>query len=869
MREKQVLYGRGQEQDELDRMLVAARSGSGSAVVLWGDPGIGKSALLNAAADRAGEFRILRCRGSHPESELPFAALHELLLPVAGRVSALPAPQAAALGTALGAESGPADDFLVGAALVALLSALAAEGPVLLIVDDAQLVDDATARALVFAARRLVVAPVVLLCALRDDPAATVWSQLCARPLTGLSDADARLLLEEGRPGIASQRAARALQAATGNPLALRELPIEAEEFAGIARGPVPLGPRLRAAFRDRIAELPDPVRTLLLVVAAEARGVIGIVATAATALDIPESAWEQAESAGWLEIGDGRVEMRHRLLCTAAYDAATPAQRRRVHLAVAAALTGPADADRASWHRAIAADRPDAELAAALAAGAERAETDPATAAAMLRRAAAITPDPATAGLRLAAAARQAWEGGDIESACRLLDRAAERVPADRLAVASGGLAGRLELVTGEPERASRILLRDAEIVDPVSAASLRTLARRARWAAGHDDIDRPDFEAFHSAPDPRTAQRLLPPAALVLMWGMADRALEPYTQAARWHTAETSPGAVCLLPQLATLQFANGRWAAGEETLAEAFELARSGGVRNMLAQCWNLRARLAALRGDADTVAESVDRALALARPSGANVLIAQSYWQLGFLALGTGNAETAHLRLRALMQPGHEARHPTYARLAALDMVDAACRVGRFDEAAEYYELIRDWAVHSRATWAIADAYACRALLGADDRTDHYFRRALAVGDVRHGPVRHARIQLHYGKWLRRNRRRGNAAEQLRAALEAFERAGADQWATRARLELDLTGKRPAVAENGSLLTTQELRVALLAAQGMTNRAIGAELLLSPRTVGHHLSRIFGKLGLSGRAELAAIDFENGMRIIRPI
>ncbi len=850
-------------------MLVAARSGSGSAVVLWGDPGIGKSALLNAAADRAVEFRVLRCRGSRAESELPFAALHELLLPVAERVALLTAPQAAALATALGAAAGPADGFLVGAALVALLSGLATAGPVLLIVDDAQLVDDATARALVFAVRRLVVAPVVLWCAQRDDPAASAWGQLCAMPLAGLPAADARSLLEDQHPGIANQRAVRALQAATGNPLALRELPIEAEEFAGIARGPVPLGPRLRAAFRDRIAELPDAVRTLLVVVAAEARGMIGVVGAAATALGLPESAWEQAEAAGWLEVGDGRVEMRHRLLCTAVYDAATPAQRRTVHLAVAAALTCPADAVRADWHRAIAADRPDAELAAALAAGAERAGGEPATAASMLRRAAAITPDPDAAGFRLAAAARHAWESGDIESACRLLDRAAERVTADRLAIASGGLAGRVELVSGDPERASRILVRDAEIVDPVDAAGLRTLARRARWAAGHDDIDRPDFAAFHTEPDPRLAQRLLPPAALVLLWGMGDRALEPYTQAARWHTAETSPGAVCLLPQLATLQFANGRWAAGEETLAEAFELARSGGVHNMLAQCWNLRARLAALRGDADAVAESVDRALALARPNGANVLIAQSYWQLGFLALGTGNAETAHLRLRAMLQPGHEARHPTYARLAVLDMVDAACRVGRFDEATAYYELIRDWALRSRATWAIADAYACRALLGADDRTDHYFRRALAVGDVRHGPIRHARIQLHYGKWLRRNRRRGNAAGQLRAALEAFERSGAHQWATRARLELDLTGKRSAVADNGSLLTIQELRVALLAAQGMTNREIGAELLLSPRTVGHHLSRIFGKLGLSGRAELAAIDFENGMRIIRPI
>lgn len=286
-------------------------------------------------------------------------------------------------------------------------------------------------------------------------------------------------------------------------------------------------------------------------------------------------------------------------------------------------------------------------------------------------------------------------------------------------------------------------------------------------------------------------------------------------------------------------------------------------------MLAHCWNLNAKIAALRGDSDIVGDSIERALALARPHRAHALIASSYWHLGFDALSNGDPETAYLRLRALAQPGHDARHPTYARLAAPDMVEAACRIGRVGEAAEYYETIRAWAIRSRADWAMSAAYTCRALLSEDERADHYFRRALAVRRTRHD-LNHARTRLLYGKWLRRARRRGDAAEQLRTALESFERMGAVPWIVSAQQELDLTGRAPTLTPGtgpGSVLTAQELRVARLAAQGLTNREIGVELFVSPRTVGHHLSRTFGKLGLGGRAELADIDFDNGLRISR--
>lgn len=926
------MYGRDREQRHIERALETARTGRCATLALYGESGIGKSALLRDAVTRAEGFHLLECHGRAAESPFPYAALHELLLPLTGATAALPEPQALALARAFGRESGPADGFLVGAALVTLLSQLAATGPVLLIVDDAHLLDAASVHALLFALRRLVAAPIALLCALREDPAGTAWHRLPSLPLAGLAEPAARQLLAERCGDLGALRAARILTAAAGNPLALHELPIGAEEFAGTARGPIPVGPRLRRAFADRLADLPDPVRALLVAVAAEDTGALCTVSRAAAALGIPETAWEQAESAALLAVGDGRIDMRDRLLCAAAYDAAAPDQRRTIHRALAAAATHP---EHRHWHEAAALDGPHEPTAAALTrtahhlggttaallgsmrdeheapsrcephAANESSETRSAPgatsgssprpeggysqwggsrphsdgshlgslgAAALLRRAAAITPDAGDAGERLATAARFAWGGGDIESARRLLERAGERIGADRVAAASGGMAGLLEFVAGEPERAGAFLLRDAAVIGGGLGESLREMAERARWAAGLEDAHPAPggFEVFRTAPHISTAMHQLPPAPLVLLWGLADAALEPYTEAAAYLRGVSRSAALLMLPQLAIVQFATGRWDSATATVAEGLELARPSDAGNVLAQCLNMQAKIASLRGDSETALDNLDRALALARPVRSHALIASSHWHLGFHALSAGDPETAYLRLRTLAQPGHDARHTTYARLAALDMVEAAFRVGRLTDATEYYETIRDWAIRSRADWAVATAHACRALLSPDQQAEYHFRRALAQRRTRHD-LSHARIRLLYGKWLRRARRRGDAAEQLVAAREAFGYMGATPWVERAQQELDLTGRRPAPTtghSTDSVLTAQELRVARLAAQGLTNRAIGAELVLSPRTVGHHLSRIFGKLGLAGRAELADIDFDNGLRIVRP-
>ncbi|MVU81060.1 AAA family ATPase [Nocardia sp. ET3-3] len=877
MREIPVLHGREREQAELSRVLAEARAGRGGGILLSGEPGIGKTALLRDTELRANDFQVIACRGFPAESELDFAALHELVIPLADRIAELPAPQSYALGAAIGRDPGPADRFLVGAALVTLLALAAAERPVLLVVDDAQWADAATAHALTFALRRLSGSRVALLAAARDCPATSVWRALPMLAVDRLADEPARQLLSRRVRVLGAPRAARILRMADGNPMALRELPIEAEEFAGIGWGPVPFGSGLRAAFADRLAELKEPVRTLLTVVAAEELGMLGMVTAAAGELGVTAADWESALDAGLLTVIDGHVERSNRLLCGAAYDAATPAHRRAVHLALADAVPGAEHRELRTWHLAAVVDGSDAELAQALSAGAERvhAHAGALAAAAVLRRAAAITPDPVAAGVRLATASRYAFDGGDLESARRLLALAEMRTPLADTALASPGLGGLLELFAGEPAEAYNLLTRDAAAIearDPAGAGVLRLLTERVGWVLGRDEdpaVVR-ELDDLDAAPSPAAASRLLLPAAQLVEWGLAGRALEPYLAvAAGLRDSGTPASALGLLPQVAIVQFACGRWEAGEQTLSEAFDLARDAGAENVLAECWSLRARLAAQRGEAEVVADSVERSLAISRSHGIPSLIADAYWHHGFHALTTGDAESAYRRLRALYLPGHEAAHPTVARLAAVDMVEAACRVGRFEEGAARAEVIASWARHSRTRWALAAAYTCRALLAEEDSAEHYYRRALAVGEDRHTSFGRARTLLLYGKWLRRVRRRRDAAEELRTAAESFDHIGATAWAARARTELELTGTGAKPAGSAATpLTAQESQVAKLAAQGLTNREIGAELFLSPRTVGHHMSRILEKLGLTSRSELRGVDFDNGMRLTRP-
>ncbi|MGW1072275.1 AAA family ATPase [Streptomyces sp. NPDC002537] len=405
-----TLHGRHQEKKELDRTLQGARESAGAGLVLRGDPGMGKTALLEYATTSADDFTVLACRGTRMESGLAFAALHELLWPVVDRIGTLPPPQAAALRGALGHGGDVADRFLIGAAVLTLLSELAGEQPVLLVVDDVQWLDAPTVECLRFIVRRLRTEPIALLMATHADPAGGPWDQLPALEIGGLDDADASVL-------------ARTVRTAGGNPPALQELP------TALDVGPAPLGPRLRRAFNSRIGALGPDTRTLLLLAAAEERGERWVLREAATELGVGEAAWAEALRSGLLDPQGDRVRVRHPLVRTAVYEEAPFTERQAAHRALARALAEAGeDADELrAWHLAYACDGPDEEVAALLAGSADRAwaRGGCASAAQILRRAAELSPAAGDAAARLTRGARAAREAGQADAARELLARA------------------------------------------------------------------------------------------------------------------------------------------------------------------------------------------------------------------------------------------------------------------------------------------------------------------------------------------------------------------------------------------------------------------------------------------------------------
>ncbi|MQY30984.1 helix-turn-helix transcriptional regulator [Nocardia aurantia] len=877
MRTIEGICGRERERAAVDDTLAALREGRGSALLWWGDPGIGKSALLRDAAERACDCRVLACSGAAAESPLAFAALHQLLWPVADRIADLPGPQAAALRAALGLGAGVAGEFHVATAVVTLLSRLAATAPVLLSIDDLHWLDEATARVLRFVIRRTAAVPIGLLGACDRDPAGTRWNSLPARWLGPLPESAARALLRQRYGALSAFRTDRILAVAGGNPLALCELPVTAREYEGTASRPAPVGARMRQAFASRLAELPGPLRTLLVVVAAEEVGDLAIVSRVATESGVGESIWTQAGEGGLVRAEDGRIGIGNPLFCALAYDAATAQQRRWIHRALASALVAAGEPDLALWHRAAAASGPDDELACALADSARRrtARSGRLVGAAVLRRAAALCTDAERAGRWLARAARAAWEAGDVESARALLDRASGALPADRMAASTAGLAGLLEIATGSPVRARGMLLRDAALVREPMAGDLRLAAERAEWAAGRAERE-PEIasllgrvDGFAAGSAPGVAARLLPPAALVLVWGLAERTVGLYTEvAARLRDSGDIAGLAYLLPQLVAVQMATDQWPEADASLREATGLAEAGDWENTRAACHNLAAKLASFRGDSAQVEFHVEQALALSRPRRIGVLIAGAYWHSGVHELSVGNPEAAYERLRTLSVPGHESAHPTIARLAAADIAESAWRSGNFEAATTHSELLRTWALRSRAPWAVASTYRVLALQSEGFVAERYFRRALEVRGMPRCTFHRARTGLLYGEWLRRARRRADAAEQLRLAHAGFQRIEASLWMKRAARELELTDA-PSGGRRGSdtRLTGQEMRIAELAVAGLTNRAIAGELAISPRTVGHHLSHVFAKLGVRDRKSLMFADLGAGLSTAR--
>ncbi|MFB9371453.1 helix-turn-helix transcriptional regulator [Kitasatospora albolonga] len=896
------LYGREREQAELAGRLAGARAGRGSALVLWGEPGIGKSALMERAAAGAEGFTVLGCRGSRMESGLAFAALHGMLWPVAGRIDALPEPQAVALRGVLGQGRAGADHFLVYVAVLTLLSELAAERPLVLLVDDAAQLDDSTAACLAFVARRLSGTPLAVLIASHTDPAAGGrWEGLPGLAVTGLAEAEAARLVRAGLPEADGPTVLRAVREACGNPLALLELP----SLLGESAERLAVGPRLRHAFGVRTAELSAPARSLLLVLAAEDRGDRHLVRRAAAALGLGPQAWEEARRSGLLTAREQEVGFRAPLIGSVVYEAAPFAERQAAHRALAAALgDGPVHGGLRAWHLAAAADRPDESVAGLLedAAHQDRAGGGGASATRALLRAAELSPSPSDAGRRLALGALSAWESGQVERAGELLDRAGQLVPDELVAEASGGLAGLAEFAHGDQESAHRLLLRDSRTVsEPSRALELAALSMRAGWAAGSPERQAAGLARVNEltreggsteavvlaelAPwwgtggsagpvltDEAVARlgavcwRLVPPGPIAVAWGAERPVAEAFARKlAELRRGDAASALVLTVPQTATLDIVSGRWETAAANAAATLRLAEEIGAGHAASQCRNSLAWLAALRGDDRSVSELTSVTLELSVPRRVRALTAAAYWNQGQAALYAGRAEEALERLVRLAEPGHQAAHPTFALLAAADTVEAAVRAGRPEAGAAAFATLASWARRTGVAWAVAAAHRSAAVL--DGRwAQECFERALAVPGAAERPFCHARTHLLYGEWLRRTRRRARARVHLAEAAGVFRELGAAPLLARACGEQDLTAAQGRPAEEEGGLTAQELRVARLAAEGLTNREIAARLLISPRTVGHHLSNVFAKLGIVARTELARIDFANGLRLV---
>ncbi|RFS87574.1 helix-turn-helix transcriptional regulator [Actinomadura spongiicola] len=852
------LYGRSAELAEIDRLLDRALSGAGGgALVLRGDAGIGKTALLDHAATRAaglsGEMDVLRGSGIEAESGVPFAALHLLLDGRADHLASLPTPQAEALRAALGlTRPDSSDRLLTGLALLNLLGGPATDKPLLCLIDDAQWLDRESADALLFAARRVASRGVVFLIAVRDD--GRPRTGLPELNLTGLDPDDARLLMEERAPDMPADRIDRLVEQAGGNPLAL-------VEFAAAGSGRLA---RVPEEFARTVRDLPEQVRLLLAVAAADGTAEPGVVVQAARGLGLPPDALEAAEETGLLVVTPTAIGFRHPLARAAAYQGVPVTRRIAVHRALAEAHARAGDADLRVRHLAAAALGTDETVGAELESAADdiAERSGPSVAAFAYERAARLAGDPEVRARRLVAAAEAELAAGRLSPARTLADEAARTGDADDTSARVDIVRAGVELEHGVPEAAGRLLLERARAYDdPEIRARLLEEAVFHAWSCGDRDTavrardglageERPSvlFEALSALldGDVAVARRVLATSEGAtderLRLLAAEIALQAGDDTA---AAEMSAhlvarcrrrGLLGLVPRGLVVQ-AWSRLLCGEHDEAralarEALEVAAETGQRGQAAALRSVQARQAAIEGD-----EVRCRALAADGPVGD---------ALGLLALGLGRPEDALEHL----QDG--------ARLAtAADTVEAVVAAGRPDGAAEAMARLEEFARDAGQPWADAVASRCRALLTTDpDEAERHFTLALTAHREGGRPFERARTELLYGEWLRRSRRRAQARARLRAALDVFERLGAVPWAERARGELRAAGQ--AVRADGddlpARLTAQEMQVVRLAMTGATNRQIAAQLRLSHRTVAYHLYKAFPKLGVASRAEL---------------
>jgi DNA-binding CsgD family transcriptional regulator len=909
-----MLLGRREECAVLDRLLDGARGGRSSALVLEGEAGVGKTALVDYAIASASDLRVLRAVGVESEMELAFAALHQLCAPVLDRLDRLPVPQRDALLTTFGLRAGAVPDrFLVGLAVLSLLSEVADGRPLLCVVDDAQWLDRASAQCVAFVARRLLAESVLMLFAVREQT--DLLTGLPGLVVGGLRGADARSLLVSVIPGRLDEGVADELLAETrGNPLALLELPpgLSAAQLAGgfAVPGALSLSGRLEESFVKRLDALPAETQRLLLVAAAEPLGDPALLGRAAERLGITGAALEPAQSAGLIEI-NCRVRFRHPLVRSAIYGAATLNERRQVHRALGEATDAQVDPDRRAWHLAEAVAGPDEDVAAELqrAAGRAQARGGLAAAAAFRERSALLTSDPDRRAQRMLAAADAKRDAGALDAALGLLVEA-EAGPLDEFGRAHAELlGGRIALEQHRGDDAGRLLASAARRLEPLDPELARETYLETLGGAMVGDLEvlggaRAVAEAARAArPGPAP-----PRAAGVLLDAFATRVTDGYAAA----VPALARGLELLLVSDVTnedvghsLSLASNRASAIvalELWDVEAFhllasrqvQLARDTGALVHLRFALSVLARSQLLAGEVTAASSTLDEAHVIAEASGnlplVNAPMILAAWRgqeerASELIQATAKEAaarrwTSNAYARAVLYNGL-GRHDTardaareafqhdlvgHGPLLVPELAEAASRTGDVALLESALEWLSGRARAVSSEWLLGIEARVGALLSEGEAAERLYSDSIVHLFGNRVRLDRARTHLLYGEWLRRERRRIDAREQLRTALAMFTSMGTEAFATRAERELLATGERvrTRTVETRDELTPQEAQIARLASEGLSNPDIGARLFISPHTVAYHLRKVFSKLGITSRNQLQRVLPEGGVR-----
>jgi DNA-binding CsgD family transcriptional regulator len=913
-----VLIGRGREIQVIEEALAAARLGRSSRLVIRGEPGIGKTALLDHAVSHAAGMRVMSASGVEFEAGVPFAGLHQLLHPALGSIDRLVPIHAAALRSSLGlGERIEADRLIVGAAVLDLVSSYAEDAPLLLTVDDAQWLDRASAEALAFAARRLIADPVAILVTVREgEDSALLAAGLPELRVGGLDARDASNLLKASAAGdLPADIVDRLVGATGGNPLALLEL--ASSDVHVSAPHDLPLATSVERAYLRRADGLSAETRQVLVVMAASGMSDPRLAERAAQLLGIGGSEVDAAEGArGLVHTVADRIEFVHPLARAAIYHAASPAQRRAAHRALAAAMTNPEEVDRRAWHLASAASGWDVEAATALEEAAQRARESSGydAAAEALAEAARLTEDLELRARRLLRAAENAWLAGRAERAVELLDAARKVSRSTQETVDIDSLDGHIAMRRGAVLNGYRRLTAAAEAIAPIDrlkAVRILSDASLATYGAGQpaemlvaarkaldmlEPADPPELVAcakvaygilailagrgadgteklhesvalFSTIQSLGADPQLLMSAGLAGLFLREAEAGRDLLERALTQARDKAPTAALpsLLFMLGRDAAATDRWSLARALYEESARVARETTQFTWLAGAVGGLAWLAALEGREDECRLHAAEARALCEQYGMGFFKAWAIIALGQLDLAHGRLDGALENFRECATFLRELSIDDPDLSPAPDIVDVLVRRGRLDEARQICDEYSASAAAKGQPFALARAARVRGLVATTGFAKEY-EEALVHHQATPDVFEQARTQLYYGERLRRTRRRIDARRHLREALKAFDRLGASSWAKRAMAELHASGETARLRDDryGEQLTPQELQVALTLAEGATTREAAARLYLSPKTVEYHLRHVYDKLEVRSREELRAVV----MRDARP-